>query len=138
MINKQIIKKETQIILLGHLTLGMIMQIIFILVHKFGLRSLTSNLVSSSVSILNFYLMSLSIDKSLSMKNTEESKRFMKASYSLRLLLTGIVIIVCASQSAYFDLYALLIPLLFTRLTVTLRTLGMTDLRKSTEAHDEE
>ncbi len=118
-------QKETLFVLAGSLVLSLLMQAIFLLCGKWRLGVLYSNLITVFVTTLNFYLMCLSLERAVARGEEEgQVKARMKASYTARMLLLAAVVGGCgyvAVTWGTFDLWALLIPLVFTRLTLLVR-----------------
>ena len=118
-------QKETLFVLAGSLVLSLLMQAIFLLCGKWRLGVLYSNLITVFATTLNFYLMCLSLERAVARGEEEaQVKARMKASYTARMLLLAAVVGGCgyvAVTWGTFDLWALLIPLVFTRLTLLVR-----------------
>ncbi len=111
--------KETKYIAAWIGIFSLIMQAVFLLIGRWNLTILLGNLWGSSVMILNFFLMGLSIQKAVGQEESE-AKKIIKTSQTLRtfflfvMLVIGVVI-------PWFSTLAVIIPLIFPRIAVALR-----------------
>ncbi len=112
-------KTETKFIALGHVVLSALMEIVFLICGKYDYTVTTGNLLGSGVSVLSFFLMCITIQKALSMSE-EDAQKKMKVSHSYRFLMIAAVMAAGAALP-YFNIYSMLIPLLFTRVLVVVR-----------------
>lgn len=112
-------KTETRFIALGHVILSVIMESVFLIIGRYDYTVTTGNILGSGVSVLSFFLMCLSIQKAVLM-NEEDAQKKMKSSQGGRYILIIVVMIIGASLP-YFNIFAMLIPLLFTRILVVVR-----------------
>ena len=113
--------KETKYIAAWVLILSALMQAVFLIIDKWDYSVLLGNLLSAAVSVLNFFLMGLSIQKALQ-KDEKEAKNTLKLSQTYRTILLLIVAVLGGVLSC-FNLWAVLIPLFFPRIAVSLRPL---------------
>lgn len=123
------IKKEVLYLVYGMVILSALMQAVFLLVGKWSIFILVGNLIGACVSVLNFYLMGRSIQRSLD-EEAEDAKRRMKVSQQMRTLMMFIIICVAAilsvngvvpkEQSTEYIL-SLVLPLLFNRIIIAIR-----------------
>lgn len=126
------IVKETTYVALVTLVLSVLMQSVFLVLGKWNLSVLFSNILGAFFSVLNFFLMGLTIQSSLG-KEVKDAKNRMKLSQTLRTLMMFLVAVV-AYVVSYFNIIAVVIPYLFPRIAVTLR--GLT-IKKGNEVKDE-
>ena len=98
-----------------------VMQAVFLIIGKWNYTVLLGNLLSSTVSVINFLLMGLTVQKAVG-KEEKEAKQVMKASQSLRLILIFLVALI-GVLAPYFSTGATLIPLFFPRIAVSFRPL---------------
>ena len=119
-INKTILR-ETKYIAGAVIILSIFMQLIFIGLEKWDITVLLGNLLSGIISILNFLLMGLTIQKVVSSKdgNTRNVIRLSESLRTLMLLLTMIfgVAFPC------FNTVTALVPLFFPRIAIIFRPL---------------
>lgn len=123
------VKKETAFIACIVLIGSVLMQSVFLIIGKWDYTVLLGNLLGAAVAVGNFFLMGITIQKSLELDPKDAAAK-MKVSQKLRLL--G-MIVVCALGAAlpWFHLLALVVPLLLPRLGITIR--GMMIKRSSAE-----
>lgn len=111
--------KETKYIAVWIGIFSVMMQAVFLLIGSWDFTVLLGNLWGSSVMILNFFLMGLSIQKAVGQEESE-AKKIIKTSQTLRtfflfvMLVIGVVI-------PWFSTLAVIIPLIFPRIAVALR-----------------
>ena len=114
-----IVLKETKYILLWELILSILMQAVFLVIGEWDYTVLLGNILSASAAVLNFFLMGVSIQKALE-KDENDAKKTVKLSQSYRFLFLIVVLIVGVSVSC-FNLWAVLIPMLFPRIAIVFR-----------------
>ena len=115
--SRKIVWQQTARIAIGEAVCLVLMFGIYGLLHKLALPVVLSGLIGAVLAIGNFFFMAvvatLAADKAQA-QDVEGGKKLMKSAYPLRLLVLAAVLIVCA-QSGYFDILALVLPLLFVR-----------------------
>lgn len=114
-----IILKETGYIAAIVFIFSLLLQSVFLIIGKWDYTILLGNLLGFSASVGNFFLMGLSLQTSMT-KEEKNAKKFMKFSQTLRLFFVFIILLI-ASLLPVFNKIAVLIPLLFPRIAVTLR-----------------
>lgn len=115
------VRRETVFIAGVVLVCSAVMQLVFLLAGAWNLTVLWGNLLGGGAAVLNFFLMGLSIQKALN-KDPKAASTQMKASQSLRLLMLALAAALGAAASC-FNLVAVVIPLLFPRIGVSIRGL---------------
>lgn len=115
------VQTETKFIAGVVLIASAVMEGVFLLLGAWDLTVLWGNLLGAAATVLNFFLMGLTIQKALD-KSEEDARKQMKASQSLRLLLLLLVAILGATVDC-FHLVAVLVPMLFPRIGVSIRAL---------------
>lgn len=115
------VQTETRFIAGVVLIASAVMEGIFLLLGAWDLTVLWGNLLGAAATVLNFFLMGLTIQKALD-KSEEDARKQMKASQSLRLLLLLLVAILGATVDC-FHLVAVIVPMLFPRIGVSIRAL---------------
>jgi hypothetical protein len=120
--SRKIVFQETAVVLIGELLCTGIMYGIYGLLSLFTVKVLLGGLLGCLLAVLNFFFMavsaSLASDKA-QQQDVEGGQKLMRTSMLLRHLLLFVVLI-AAAVSKYFDLIALLLPLLFVRPVLTL------------------
>jgi hypothetical protein len=81
---------------------------------------LLGNLLSGVMSVFNFFLLGLTVQKAVSSGDEKYAKNLMKMSQSLRLLMMGAVIALGAIFDV-FNLWATIIPVFFPRIAMIIR-----------------
>ena len=111
--------KETKYIAVFVFLLSAIFQAVFLIISKWDLNVLFGNLLSASASVLNFFLMGLTVQKAV-LKDEKGAKATMKLSQTYRTLFLAVVLIIGLSVPC-FNKIAVIIPLFFPRLAITAR-----------------
>lgn len=109
------VKKETAYVAAAEAILIAIMLAVYLIISKFTLNVLFAALISGAVAVLNFFLMGLTVQKAVTVDDDSDRRKLIRASQLVRLLVMGVVVIVCAVFPK-FDIFALFIPLFFPRL----------------------
>ena len=116
------VKRETLYVATVVLLLSVLMQAVFLVIARWDLTVLWGNLLSASASILNFLLLGITVQHAVE-KDEKDAKTMVKASQSLRMVFLLVVAVIGAALPAVFDLWAVLIPLLFQRVALMLHPL---------------
>ena len=115
--SRKIVFKETAVVLIGQILCVGLMFGVYALLHKFTMKVLLGGIVGGIVAIANFFFMAISVslaaDKA-EQENVKGGKAMIQSSYTIRLAAMAVIFFACA-KSGYFDLFALLLPLVFTR-----------------------
>ena len=114
-----IVLKETKYILVWELILSVLMQAVFLVIGEWDYTVLLGNILSASAAVLNFFLMGISIQKALE-KDENDAKKTIKLSQSYRFLFL-IVVLVAGAAIPCFNLWAVLVPVLFPRIAIVFR-----------------
>lgn len=115
------VKSETGYIALITLLLSALLQAVFLLFRRWDLTVLTGNLLGAAAASLNFLFMGLTVQRSVG-KGADKAAAAMKLSQTLRLLLLFGVAALGATLPV-FNLWAVLIPLFFPRVAISLQPL---------------
>ena len=119
--SRKIVLKETALIAAGELVCVAVMCVVYALIGKFALPVVLGGLVGLLVATGNFFFMAmaatLAADKAEA-QDVEGGKKLMKGSYPIRMLVMAAVLILCA-KSGFFNVVALVLPLLFVRPALT-------------------
>lgn len=115
------VKNETRYIACFSLILSLIMQIVFILVHKWTYTVLLGNLLSMAVAVLNFLAMGITVQKAVTLE-VADAKKLMRSSQNIRK--AGVfVATVIGVIAPIFNTVAVIVPLFFPRIAVSFRPL---------------
>ena len=109
-------------------TLGML--IVFALLHRFSLPVLLGALLGAAAAVGNFYSLCLSVQKAASQEDETGTRRVMQSSYTKRMLLNILVIVIGMTVDAFYWL-AVVLPLLMPRLVI--QVIRLTGALKSEE-----
>lgn len=96
------------------LVLSALMEAVYLVIGAWDRTVLWGNLLGAAAAVLNFFLMGLTIQRSLGLSQ-EDAKKFIQVSQSLRMLM---ILVFCAIGAAVpvFDLLAVLLPQFFPRI----------------------
>lgn len=126
-------KKETLHILVGVLALAAVENLVYVLLGKWSAAVVLGSALGGGVAVLNFFLLALTVQKAAASGDEKRSKLQMQLSYSLRMLLMLLTLVLGFALPA-FDGVATALPLLFPRLTIFLMQItGMYKPEKADE-----
>lgn len=114
-----VVLKETGYIAAWSLIFSALLQAVFLIIQKWDVTVLLGNILSISVSILNFLLMGITVQKAIK-KEEKEAKSFMKLSMSLRTIFL-IVAVALGVALPCFSTWTVIIPLFFPRIAMIFR-----------------
>ena len=119
-IDKTVIK-ETGYITLWVLIFSTLMQAIFLILRRWDHTVLLGHLLGGGAAVLNFFLMGLTVQNALT-KDDKDARTAMKVSQLYRnLLLLAVAVVGMLVPS--FDAWTTIVPLLFPRIAIALRSL---------------
>jgi hypothetical protein len=120
------VRKESLYIAAFVLILSLLMEAIWLILGSFwqpaawNFTILTGNLLGAGAAILNFFLMAQTVAKAVE-EDQESASRRMKASHSVRYLLLFLVLVLAIFLDQFFNILAVILPLLFPRIAIMLR-----------------
>lgn len=132
------VKQETLYVLAGTIILSVLMEAVFLILNRYSYTVLFGNLLGGGIAVLNFFLMGLTLQKSLADNDLELSKKRMKASQSFRFLMLVIAAILGGVLPYIFNIIAVVIPFFFPRIIVTIRGLKIKGRSTPNEKTSEE
>ncbi len=113
------VKKETIYISCFVLILSMLLESVFLILHKWDYTVLLGNLLGAVAAILNFFLMGITVQKAV-LLDEDAAKTKVKLSQMLRMLMLVIfAVITCVFDC--FNLIPFVITLLFPRVAIFFR-----------------
>ena len=115
------VKKETIFIACGILILSVLMQAVFLILNKWDYTVLLGNLLSGGASLLNFFLLGLTVQKAVA-KSEDDAKKVMQVSRLYRMFFM-VVVAVIGVAAPIFSIWAVIIPMFFTRIVIAFRPL---------------
>ena len=113
--------KESKYIAVWVVLLSVLMEAVFLIIGMWDYTVLLGNLLIGVTVILNFFLMGLSIQNALE-KEEKEAKNTLKLSRTYRMLMLFVVIVVGVVLPV-FNMWAVVIPVLFPRVAIAFRVL---------------
>lgn len=116
------VKIETKHIAIGVAAMSVVMEIVFLVIGRFDYTVLLGNLLGGGYAILNFFMMAVAVQKSVHRDTPEEAKLMIQNSYTKRLLLL-VAIVIAGIKLPYFHWVAVVVPLVFPRITIAVKTL---------------
>ena len=119
--SKTIVWRETGIVAAGVLLCTGLMVGIFAMLGKFDISVVLGGLVGALLSVGNFFFMAIGISLAADKAENQEvnaGKLLVRNSYLFRLLVLAVILIACA-KSGVFNIFALALPLVFVRPTLT-------------------
>ena len=112
---QQAVIKETKHIALGTAILCTVMLAVYILIGKFQWTVLTGALLGYVVAVGNFFALGMSVQKAAA--QPEKAKHIMQLSYSMRMLVMALCVIL-AMATPVFEWVTAVLPLIFPRVTI--------------------
>ena len=113
--------KEIASVAIGEVICVALMFGVYALIGKFDISVVLGGLVGLLVAVGNFFFLAVSAtlaaDKAKA-GDTASGQKLMRSSYPIRLLVMAGVLILCA-KSGFFDVIALVVPLVFVRPVLT-------------------
>jgi hypothetical protein len=128
------VKKETLYILGTSILLSVVMELVFWLAGHMDYTVPLGNLLGVGISVLNFFLMGLTIQKSIGLDEKAASDK-LKLSQMLRMLMVVALAAVGVGLPCFHAL-AVVIPLFFPRLAIAVRPLVDKSLRQQPETDE--
>jgi len=123
---------ETKFIGAWVLIFSALMQAVFLVIGKWDYTVLLGNLLSGVAGIFSFFLLGLTIVKAVSSGDTQYAKKLMRASSAGRTFFMFIVALLGALLPC-FNLFATLIPILFPRLGLLIRSFMVKRMNNNAE-----
>ena len=119
---RKIVLHETGIIAIGECMGVVVMLAIFALLGRFDRSVVLGGLIGGVLTILNFFLMAVNAnnaaDKAVG-QDVKSGKSMLQLSYAARLAMIFVVLFACV-KSGLCNVFAIVIPLLFVRPTITI------------------
>ena len=127
----KIVLKETKYIAAWVLIFSAVLQAVFLVIGQWDYTVLLGNLLSGTAVILNFFAMACTVQKALE-KEERDARQTMQLSKTGRMLALFLVTLVGVLLDC-FNLWAVIIPLLFPRIAIALRPIW----NKNTEGSEQ-
>lgn len=113
--------KETGYIAFWVLVLSALTQSVFLVIGEWDYTVLLGNILSGAISVLNFLLMGITVQRALD-KSEEDAKKSVKVSQLYRFLLLVVVVIIGVVLPC-FSTWTVIIPIFFPRIAIIFRPL---------------
>ena len=117
-----VVKRETVYILICCSIFSFIMNLVFFFMGEWSFSVLFGTALGLFASVFNFFLMALTVQKAVEKQDEKERRNLLKTSQTLRMLLL-IVFAVLGATLDIFNIWAVLISLLFPRAAIFVRPL---------------
>lgn len=128
---------ETKYIACFVIILSALMQAIFLIFGKWNYTVLLGNLLSASVAVLNFFLMGITIQKSLG-KEDKQARNYIQLSQTARIFMQFLAAAIGVLLPC-FNIITSLVPLFFPRIAISFRGLFFKKATsKSDDGHQEQ
>ncbi len=119
--SRKIVFRETAVVALGVVICTAVMYGIYFLLSLFSVKVLLGGIIGSLLAIANFFFMAvgtaLAADKA-EQQNVKGGQGVIQMSMLIRYVLLFVILFACG-RSGYFDLIALVLPLVFVRPVLT-------------------
>ena len=120
---KKIVWKETAVVAVGQIIFFALLCGVFAVLQKLTLSVVLGGIVGALLATGNFLFMaigaSVAADHAENSQDVKGGQAVIRNSYFIRLLVLGLILILCA-KSGRFHLLALVLPLIFVRPTLTI------------------
>ena len=113
------VAKETVYIAVFSLILSMLLESVFLVIHRWDYTVLLGNLLGYAAAVLNFFLMGLTVQKAVNL-DEEGAKNRVKFSQTLRMFML-IAFAAAAFIFPCFNVAAFAVPLIFPRIAIFFR-----------------
>lgn len=118
--SRKLVFVQTGTVLIGQIVCVGIMFVVYALLGAFAGKVALGGAVGGVIALLNFFFMALAASLAADKAEREDvtgAKKLVQLSYPVRMLVLAVVLFACA-KSGFFDLIALILPLLFVRPTL--------------------
>lgn len=115
------ILRETGYIACMVIVMSLVMQAFFLVIGRWDYTVLLGNLLGVAAAISNFYLLGLMVQKAV-LDEPDHAKGRIRSSQMLRLMMQ-VVLAVIGAVAPCFNIFAVLLPLLFPRIAIGLQGL---------------
>lgn len=115
------VKRETLYIAATVLILSVLMQAVFLVINRWDLTVLFGNLLGGAAAVLNFLLLGITVQNAVG-REEKEAKNLFRMSQTYRLF-GQLIVAVIGYAAPIFNLWSVVIPLLFPRIGIAFRPL---------------
>lgn len=125
----RVVVKETRYLTIAVALCSLVMQGVFLIIGKYDWTVLTGSLLGGVAAVLNFWFMGMALQRATAKEDPAEAKKQMRASYNMRYLFLGAVVVV-AAVTPYFHWVPVVLSLIFPRLWFLVMPLFRKDLKE--------
>ena len=130
----QTVLKETTYVAVWTIVLSLLMQAVFLFLHKWDYTVLLGNLWGGAVSVLNFFCMGLFIQKAVN-TDQDEARKIIKLSHSLRTLALFVLVVIGVWLPCFSPL-AVILSLFFSRIGIFIKAFQLKQTKEATNQHE--
>lgn len=115
--SRKFVLKETALVFAGVMVCVALMCAVYAMIGRFGMNVLLGGIVGGVLATANFFFMAVSAELAADkaeQDNVKGGKAMIQSSYLIRLVVLFVILFACA-KSGWFDLIALVLPLVFVR-----------------------
>ena len=116
--SRRAVRRSTAFIAAGMLVFSALMQAIFLIIGKWTLPVLFGNLLSGTVSVLNYWLLFCSVAKSAETEDEDRRKQIVKLSHIFRYLMIAAALAVGLLIPRAFSVWTVILPYFFPRIVM--------------------
>lgn len=120
--SRKFVIQQTALVLAGVMVCVAVMIGVYALLGKFGWPVVLGGVVGGVLSVANFFFMAVSAELAADKAQADDvngGKALMRSSYMIRLVALAVILFACA-RSGWFNLLALVLPLIFVRPVLSL------------------
>lgn len=114
------VRQETINMAIGTIILSALMESVFLLIGRWDYTVFLGNLLGGFAAVINFFLMGLTVQSAIQ-QSEEDAKMKMKTSQTMRMQMLFVVALIGVILSC-FNIVAVMVPLFFPRIIITLRS----------------
>lgn len=121
--SRKYVLKETLVVLLGQAVGLALLFAVYALLGRFALRVMLGGLVGAILATANFFFMAMITTVAADRAEQQDvlgGQKLIRSSYFVRILVLAGALVLCA-KSGWFDVVALVLPLVFVRPTLTIQ-----------------
>lgn len=119
--SRQIVLRQTGTVAIGEAICVAVMLGVYALLGKFSMAVLLGGIAGGLLAVANFFFMALAVNQAADKAEQQDVKGgqlLIRNSYMIRLI--GLfVLLFLGAKSGWFDIFALVLPLVFVRPTIT-------------------
>lgn len=115
--SRKFVMRQTALVFAGVMVCVAVMIGVYALLGRFGLPVVLGGIVGGVLATANFFFMAVSAELAADKAqadNVKGGKALMQSSYMIRLVVLAVILFACA-KSGWFNLIALVLPLVFVR-----------------------